>query len=172
MNQESDLARYAVYRGSSASFVPAPGNRIATPRNPEYFDNAWRWNNVYYYKVSAIDIHGNESGFALARPDDVTGTDTPKAPAASYLAQNFPNPFNPTTRIAFGLSASGHVSLRIYDSAGRLVRALVNDERRAGRYEESWDGRASGGRAVASGIYFYKLTAGSFEQTRKMALLR
>ncbi|MCX5752811.1 MAG: T9SS type A sorting domain-containing protein, partial [Candidatus Krumholzibacteria bacterium] len=84
----------------------------------------------------------------------------------------YPNPFNPTTRIAFGLSAPGHVSLRIYDAAGRLVRALVNEERHAANYDESWDGRDSNGRSVASGIYFYKLAAGSFEETRKMALLR
>jgi len=74
--------------------------------------------------------------------------------------------------IAFGLSAPEHVSLRIYDAAGRLVRALVNEERRAGRYEETWDGLDSNGRAVASGIYFYRLSAGSFVETRKMALLR
>jgi len=117
-------------------------------------------------------VHGNESGFALLTPDGVTGTDTPKAPEASYLSQNYPNPFNPTTRIAFGLSAPAHVSLRIYDAAGRLVRALVNEERRAGRYEESWDGRDSNGSSVASGIYFYRLTAGSFEETRKLALMR
>ena len=172
MNQESDLAHYNVYRGSNAAFAPAQGNRIATPAALGYFDSAWRWYSGYYYKVSAIDIHGNESGFAPAGPDDVTGTDTPKAPAASYLAQNFPNPFNPTTRIEFGLSAPGHVSLRIYDAAGRLLRALVNDERRAGKYDESWDGRDSNGRAVASGIYFYRLNAGAFESTKKMILVR
>jgi hypothetical protein len=171
-NQESDLARYAVYRGTSASFVPVQGNRIATPAAPGYFDSAWRWYSGYYYKVSAIDIHGNESSFALTGPDDVTGTDTPKAPERSYLSQNFPNPFNPTTRIAFGLSAPGHVSLRIYDVAGRLVRILAEDNRSAANYAEVWDGKDASGRAVASGIYFYRLTAGSFEQTRKMALTR
>ena len=168
----NDFSHYAVYRGTSAAFVPGPGNRVGTSTAPEYFDGSWRWSGGYYYKVSAIDVHDNQSGFALLRPDDVTGTDTPKAPEASYLAQNFPNPFNPTTRIEFGLSVPGHVSLRIYDAAGRLVRALVNEERRAGKYDESWDGRDSSGHAVPSGVYFCRLSAGSFEQTRKMALLR
>jgi hypothetical protein len=117
-------------------------------------------------------VNGNESEFALLAPDNVTGDETPKAPAASFLAQNFPNPFNPTTRIAFGLAAPGNVSLRIYDAAGRLVRVLVEGERSAGHYAELWDGRDSSGRAVASGIYFYRLRAGSFSETRKMALLR
>jgi hypothetical protein len=145
---------------------------VATPLAPEYFDSAWRWNSGYYYKVSAIDIHGNESGFALLTPDGVTGTDTPKAPDATYLSQNYPNPFNPTTSIAFGLSAPAHVSLRIYDAAGRLVRVLVAGSRPAGTYSELWDGRDSSGHAVASGIYFYRLNAGAFESTKKMILLR
>jgi hypothetical protein len=171
-NGESDLAGYAIYRGTTTDFVPSIENRIAAPTDTLYFDSEWRWFDDICYKISALDVHGNESGFALLAPDGVTGTDTPKAPEASYLAQNYPNPFNPTTRITFGLSAPTHVSLRIYDAAGRLVRALVNEERRAGRYEDSWDGRDSNGRSVASGIYFYRLAAGGFEQTRKMALLR
>jgi hypothetical protein len=171
-NTEADLGDYHVYRGLTESFVPGPGNLIASPCDTTLLDSSWRWSSGYYYKVSAIDVHGNESGFALLAPDDVTGSETPKAPEASYLSQNYPNPFNPTTRIAFGLSAPAHVSLRIYDAAGRLVRALVNEERQAARYVETWDGRDSSGRAVASGIYFYRLTTGSFEETRKMALTR
>ena len=171
-NTEPDLGHYAVYRGTSAGFVPGPSNLIASPTDTATFDRHWQWSGGYYYKVSAIDIHGNESLWAVLSPDAVTGTETPKAPAASYLAQNYPNPFNPTTRIAFGLSAPGHVSLRIYDVAGRLVRALANDDRRAGRYDVSWDGRDSNGRAVASGIYFYRLNAGAFESTKKMILVR
>jgi predicted lipoprotein with Yx(FWY)xxD motif len=123
-NTEADLGHYAVYRGTSAGFVPGAGNLVASPCDTTLLDSGWRWSEGYYYKVSAIDIHGNESGFALLSPDGVTGTDTPKAPEAAYLRQNYPNPFNPTTRIAFGLSAPAHVSLRIYDAAGRLVRAL------------------------------------------------
>jgi len=171
-NTGADLGHYAVYRGLEESFIPGPGNLIASACDTISFDSGWRWDSGYYYKVSAIDIHGNESGFALLRPEDVTGSDTPKAPNASYLSQNYPNPFNPTTRIAFGVSTPAHVSLRIYDAAGRLVRALVNDDRQPGRYEETWDGRDSIGRAVATGIYFYRLTAGSFAETRKMALMR
>jgi predicted lipoprotein with Yx(FWY)xxD motif len=169
---DADLGHYAVYRGTSAGFVPGSGNLIASPKDTTLLDSSWRWNGGYYYKVSAIDIHGNESGFALLTPDNVTGTETPKAPAASYLAQNYPNPFNPTTRIAFGLSAPGHVSLRIYDAAGRLVRMFAEGTRPAANYVEVWDGKDASGRAVASGIYFCRLDAGSFTQTKKMILLR
>ncbi len=117
-------------------------------------------------------MHGNESVFALLSPDDVTGEEIPKVPGASYLSQNYPNPFNPATKIAFGLSAPARVTLRIYDVSGRLVRELVDETRPAARYEEIWDGRDPGGRVVASGVYFYRLAAGPFTQTRKMILLQ
>jgi predicted lipoprotein with Yx(FWY)xxD motif len=172
VNAANDLSYYSVYRGTSGSFVPGPGNRVATPTEPGYFDSGWRWSSGYYYKVSAIDIHGNESLWAVLNPDAVTGGDTPKAPAATYLAQNYPNPFNPSTRITFGLKEPAAVSLRIYDAAGRLVRVLVEGTRPAGIYSELWDGMDNGRRAVASGLYFYRLDAGSFSQTRKMVLLR
>ena len=171
-NGESDIGEYAIYRGTSAEFVPGPGNFVGSTPDTLYLDGMWSWGSSYYYKVAAVDVHGNVSGYALLSPETLTDTDTPKAPAASFLAQNFPNPFNPTTRISFGLAAPADVSLRIYDAAGRLVRTLVEGARPAGNYSELWDGRDSGGRAVASGIYFYRLTAGAFTETRKMALLR
>jgi photosystem II stability/assembly factor-like uncharacterized protein len=171
-NLEADLAHYAVYRDTSADFVPGADNLIDSPTDTAYFDGDWRWNRVFYYKVSAIDINENESFWALFTPDDVTGVDAPKRSRATYLAQNVPNPFNPTTRIVFGLDAPGAVSLRIYDSAGRLVRVLVEGNRAAGHYTELWDGKDAGGSAVASGIYFYRLAAGSFVETKKIALIR
>ena len=171
-NVESDLSGYALYRGTSADFVPGAGNLLGRLDETEYFDGEWNWGSGYFYKLSAIDVNGNESPYALFSPDDLTGVDTPTAPAATYLAQNFPNPFNPTTRIAFGLAAPARVSLRIYDASGRLVRMLAEGARPAGAYAEMWDGRDSRGASVASGIYFYRLEAGAFSQTRKMALLR
>jgi hypothetical protein len=170
--READLGGYAIYRGTEAGFVPGPGNLVASTPDTLYLDGDWEWDGGYYYKIAAVDIHGNESGYALLAPDNVTGVESPKAPETTYLSQNFPNPFNPLTRIEFGLAAPAHVTLRIYDAAGRLVRALVDDARPAGRYSELWDGRDSRGRAVASGIYFYRLDAGAFTETRKMALLR
>jgi hypothetical protein len=172
VNAANDFSHFVVHRGMSAEFVPDPGNQVATPTVPRWFDGSWRWDGNYYYKVAAVDIHGNVSGHALLSPDAVTGVETPVAPATTYLDQNFPNPFNPTTRIVFGLAAPANVSLRIYDAAGRLVRMLVEGARPAGNYSELWDGRDANGRAVASGIYFYRLQAGAFTETRKMALLR
>jgi hypothetical protein len=93
-------------------------------------------------------------------------------PSAAFLAQNHPNPFNPTTTIRFGLTRRVHVALRIYDPAGRLVCTLIDGYRDAGTHRELWNGCDDKGRAVESGIYFYRLTAGPFGEAKKLVLIR
>jgi hypothetical protein len=106
-------------------------------------------------------------------PGGGTGTvEPPPVPEESYLGQNVPNPFNPNTTIAYGLAADGAVSLRVYDVSGALVRVLVDGWRPAGPHEAVWDGRNGSGEAMSSGVYFYRLQADGFTQTRKMVLLK
>jgi hypothetical protein len=91
------------------------------------------------------------------------------------LEQNYPNPFNPITGIRFtvkGGQPSLPVSLEIYNILGESVRTLVDEELGSGEYEIFWDGKNESQREVASGVYFYKLKVGDFEQTRKMILMR
>jgi len=93
-------------------------------------------------------------------------------PSLAALDQNYPNPFNPATTIRFSLSEPAAVSLRIYDAAGRLVRVLAEAPLSAGSHARDWDGTDSRGAAVSSGVYLYRLDAGSFSRTRKMILIR
>lgn len=93
-------------------------------------------------------------------------------PEKFELHQNYPNPFNPTTRITFALPDQSAVRLIIYDLLGRQVRGLLAEELPAGYHAVSWDGTNDKGRAVSSGIYFYRLEAGEFEQNRKMIMLK
>ncbi len=83
------------------------------------------------------------------------------------LNQNYPNPFNPSTKIAFDIPSAGNVTLKVYDALGREVALLINEELQAGSYERSFDAVS-----LASGVYFYTLSSGSFIETRKMLLLR
>jgi hypothetical protein len=166
-----DLDRYIVYRGLHADFEPSEYCRIASPRDAYYFDPVWRNNIGYCYKVSAIDVHGNSSSYTLLSSEDIEGG-TPAIPGASYLAQNMPNPFNPSTTIRYGLDSPSHVDLRIFDVAGRLVHVLVTANQPAGHYEEKWDGRGYKGGLVSSGVYFCRLSAGQFTETRKLTLLK
>ena len=125
-NSEPDLDGYIIYRGLSEDFVPDEGSMIASTCDTTYTDYSWRYDSGYYYKVSAIDVHGNESDFALLGPDEITGDEEQKTPEASFLAQNYPNPFNPSTTIRFALSEASEVSLCIYDVSGRLVKTLLD----------------------------------------------
>jgi hypothetical protein len=91
---------------------------------------------------------------------------------ASRLDANIPNPFNPSTTIRYQIGESGNASLRIYDVSGALVRTLVDRTHNVGDYEARWDGRDQTGKAVASGVYFYRLETNRFTQTRRMVLLK
>jgi hypothetical protein len=88
------------------------------------------------------------------------------------LEENYPNPFNPETTIEFSLARDSNVELAIYDATGAWVKTLAKGRRRADHYRELWDGKNESGRSVSSGVYFCRLTAGSFTSTRKMVLLR
>lgn len=106
-------------------------------------------------------------------PSGWTGGAPAPAGSPARLAQNQPNPFNPGTIIAFELAAPAAVELSVYDLSGRLVRALLaGREFAAGRHEAAFDGRDGAGRALAAGVYFYRLRAGSETLTRRMALVK
>ena len=83
------------------------------------------------------------------------------------LAQNYPNPFNPVTNLGFGISNLEFVSLKVYDIAGKEVAVLVNEKLAPGRYEIKFDGSN-----FASGVYFYKITAGNFSAVKRMFLIK
>ncbi len=98
---------------------------------------------------------------------------TPKVPLQTTLAQNYPNPFNPSTSIEFTLRDKTRVNLRVYDVAGQLVRTLLDEDRPSGEvHRVTWDGRNDAGDTVSSGVYFYRLVASDFTQTKKMVLLK
>jgi len=90
-----------------------------------------------------------------------------QTPRSYGLSQNFPNPFNPTTVINYSIPASGQTALTVYDLLGREVRTLVDEHQNAGNYSVSFDGSK-----LTSGVYFYRLQAGSFSQTKKLMLLK
>jgi hypothetical protein len=101
-------------------------------------------------------------------------------PKAYALGQNSPNPFNPTTKIAYEIPArvngqsigSARVDLRVFDIRGHVVRTLVAAAQAPGRYAITWDGRDEHGQSVSSGVYFYRLHTEHFTQARKMMLVK
>ncbi|MEK9136423.1 MAG: T9SS type A sorting domain-containing protein, partial [Bacteroidota bacterium] len=88
-------------------------------------------------------------------------------PKEFSLNQNYPNPFNPSTAISYQIASPTHVSLKVFDVLGKEVASLVNEVKPAGKYEATWDAGD-----IASGMYFYRIEAGSFTSVRKMMLLK
>ena len=111
--------------------------------------------------ITVTDVVGVEEG-----DEDVL------RPLSQYLAQNYPNPFRSTTMIAYSLVGNAPVSIAIYDVRGALVRELVSGTLSAGRHRLVWDGRDGRGQRVGSGVYFCRLEAGEFIETRRMVILR
>jgi flagellar hook capping protein FlgD len=129
----------------------------------EFVDHGVVPGNTYRYQIGVYDGDGEFRSPII----------TVNMPAAdSALSQNVPNPFNPTTLIRYELPEAEHVTLAVYDANGTLVRTLVDEVRPIGKNEITWDGRSDTGNAVGSGVYFYRIAAGSFSQSRKMVLLK
>jgi hypothetical protein len=171
-NSEHDLSHYAIYRGPSEDFVPSETNRIGTTGETCFIDEAYDPYGVTYYKVSALDVHENESGHAMLGPEDMAGTLGEERHFDTLLLQNVPNPFIGCTQIGFSVGRAGRVRLRIYDVTGRLVRDVLDEEREPRYYVERWDGLDGSGRTVSPGIYIYRLEVGDWSGVKKMLLAR
>jgi hypothetical protein len=123
--------------------------------------------------------------FDYSYSTDVEEGTEEELPAQFSLSPNYPNPFNPVTRIQYTVGSQKAVhgsqfvvrspipaTLKIYNVLGQLVKTLVNEPKERGTYEVIWDGKDENGIEVASGIYFYKLQAGDFADAKKMLLLK
>jgi photosystem II stability/assembly factor-like uncharacterized protein len=129
-------------------------------------------NNTAYFCIDYIDankvfIGGNSRITSSINTSTSVSPISNEIPDRFSLKQNYPNPFNPVTKINFNLKSSSFTSLKIYDSMGKEVESLVNENLSTGSY--SVDFNAS---KLTSGIYFYTLTAGEFKETRKMMLVK
>jgi hypothetical protein len=126
-----------------------------------HFGNAQAWDET--------SIAKNISGLKDAQIKIITGISKTnnELPTSFSLSQNYPNPFNPSTRIRYELPVSSKVKIMIYDILGREITTLINETSQPGRYEIKWN--ATG---YSSGIYFYRIQAGNFVQTKKLLLLK
>jgi hypothetical protein len=131
-------------------------------------DGAYR----FYVAPMYMTVEGSPSEIVYAPYPFVSNTDINAPGLVTALAKNYPNPFNPTTTISFSLAEAAAVNLSIYNTKGQLVRQLAARDMMAGKHHLVWDGRDSRGSNVSSGLYFYRLQAGKFSQSRKMILMK
>ena len=144
---------------SKAGYVRGHGNSNSV--HNYFFEDKNLTSGKYKYRLKQVDFNGNFEYLNLSN-EVVIGV-----PEKYSLSQNYPNPFNPTTNLEFGISKLGFVTLKIYDVLGNEVATLVNENISPGYYQMKWNGAG-----FASGMYYYKLTAGDFSEIRKMALIK
>ncbi len=170
---------------------PSGGQGVQTPSGTPVFDgvqNGWILNTVDLTQVLgqsdlllrfrlASDSSVNGLGFffddfviEVLRPDQ--GSPVPGVPVPMAAVSAWPNPFNPSTTIAFTLPSAGPVRVTIHDLQGRLVRTLVQETLPTGKYTRRWDGRTDGGESVASGLYFARMIGGDATAVAKLTLLK
>ncbi len=166
-NAEHDLAGYRLYRGSSPVFTPSPGNFVAEVADTAYVDPA---GVTSWYKLTAIDSHGNESSAATLLPAGTLAVgDTP---LALDFAAPAPNPAVNATTLRFTLPHAGAVKLAVYDAAGRHVRGLAAGAHPAGTRSVTWDLRDDAGHPVHAGLYFARLDTADGPIVRRIAVAR
>jgi hypothetical protein len=125
-----------------------------------------------FYRVSAVDIHGNESETRLF--EAAGALDAPRAglPTVLRLGPVVPNPLRTSARFSISLPRGSHVSLAVFDQQGRRVRVLLEANLPAGEHTAGWDGRTDSGRAAPSGVYFVRLVAENRSFTQRVAAIR
>jgi hypothetical protein len=161
-NAELDLAGYRIYRGSSEAFLPAPANNIATSPDTGYADAGPAGS---YYKVSAVDVHGNESGFSLLSP--TMTTDVNPAPASFALAR-LPNPVvGGRLTVTFSLASDVRATLELIDVRGRVMA-----RREVGTLGDGSHSIELGqGHSLRAGLYFVRLTQGNQVARERVTVL-
>jgi len=182
---KSGIASASIYwtTDTTSGFIPAAMQFVNADSAVGYIPPQLDSTIVYYY-VSATSNSGRRVTKPLVAPEgfykfivenSVTDISEFSQPEEFILYQNYPNPFNPTTKIKFSVPnvETGHasslqiVTIKVYDVLGNEIATLVNDEKPAGEYEVEFQSKQ-----LTSGIYFYKLKAGPFIQTKKMLLLK
>jgi hypothetical protein len=155
-NAEPDLESYRIYRGATASFTPGPASFLVAVADTGHVDAAGA---PYYYKVTAVDTHGNESAASTVLPANTLAVGPPDASRELSFALPSPNPALTQVTLRFTVPAATRVRLTVQDAAGRMVRELSNAARGPGAHAESWDLRDARGQTVGAGVYFARLQA-------------
>lgn len=174
--------RYVVYRTQSSAPPPTsfamddPNNLIAVTGETSFTDRPGMLSggDPLHYFVTSVSANSIESEASnVVSPDtDPTGVETEQPEEVAFF-QSYPNPFRETVEIRFALRQPATVTVRVFDSLGRVVTTLVNGTvQQPGRYRVQWDGRTASGVQPASGVYFYSLETPDFRQVKQMVLIK
>ncbi|NIR49895.1 T9SS type A sorting domain-containing protein [candidate division KSB1 bacterium] len=168
-SREIDNLGFNILRSQSRNGDFVEINEELIDSNPEgryeFVDRTVKAGFRYFYILEDVDINGRKVQHGPITVDI-------EVPENFELSQNFPNPFNPETKIRFQIPNADKVVIKILDMLGREVKSLVDERKKAGFHVVTWDATDNHGRKVSSGVYYYQIVSGEFRQTRKMLLLK
>jgi sugar lactone lactonase YvrE len=170
-NAEGDFVRYRIYRGTTANPTTKTDSTTGGNADSTKIITGLTNETKYYFRITAVNIYGMESGYSneVNATPSLTGVENEGSslPTEYALQQNFPNPFNPSTVVSYQLPVANSVRLVVYDMLGREVAVLVNEQKAAGFYSLRFDAAN-----LASGVYLYRLMAGTFVDTQRMVVVK
>jgi hypothetical protein len=144
----------------------------STPTEYEHRDGGITLGEKYYYRLIEVDVNGEKTEFG---PLFVDLSTTDLVPRMLYINQNFPNPFERMTMIKFGIPMKHKddaARLVIFDVTGRIIKTLISGKLEPGHYHISWDGKNTQSKEVGAGVFFYRLTVGNENLTKKMIFVK
>ncbi len=168
---DTDFSHFTVHRSQNEDYVPDESNRIGRTDETSFGDSDVILTVTYYYSIVSYDYSGNRT---ISSPlEIVTNIESGNISPTKYvLQQNFPNPFNPVTEITYQIPKTAFVNLEIFNNLGVKIRTLVNGTKSAGNYIVSWNSKDDNGLSVPSGLYFYRIKAGTFSDVKKMVFMK
>jgi len=176
---ESNLLGYNVYRNDASDLSSAlkvseliEGTNTSIAQTYIYVDEELQQDGTYYYWLQNVDMDGTVGFHGPASVDFSTGggPGAPPIPLVTRLENAYPNPFNPDTTIRYQLKDPAQVRIDIYNLKGQIVRSFSQSHDAPGYYKLNWDGCDGSGRALSSGVYLYKMSAGSYSAAKKLVL--
>jgi len=177
---ESNLGGYRIYRSDAddLQYATVISELISATNSSQaqtyvYTDPSQLETGIYYYWLESQELSGSNGYHGPVMVNySQPGTSSPSIPVVQGINSVYPNPFNPSTTIGFGIEKDSKVRIVIYNSRGQLVRELVNGSYAKGNYTLAWNAKDNNGRSVSSGIYTIRMTGGNQDYVRKIMLMK
>jgi len=174
---DDDNIEYMIVDKNGEILVNADENVFSNLNGYQHIENYFVKDGYVYALFSVSFGHENEyyeNNFYLQKIDisDYVDTNDNIIPVTEFTVNAYPNPFNPNLTISYSLPADSDVSIDIYNLKGQKVTSLLNERIKAGEHQLVWNGKDNRDRSVGSGVYFYKVKAGSLENTNKIILMK
>ncbi len=164
-SSDADFVGFRLYRGATPGFVPSGATLFTSQPDTGYVAPGGNW----YWKLTAVDVHGNESAPALVSPSGTVGVGD--APLTLAFERTGANPTRGASVFRLALPRAASASVRVYDAAGRQVREVASGEFGAGAHELRWDGRDAAGGEAGPGLYFVRVSTPGLERSVRVVRL-